>query len=379
MAGPKQKMHPGFLRNAKVLAVIAALAMAGLVIVVLAAKHRSDKPSEVDVPNVDASGGTPAPETPHYSQALAKQNAQGATQARAQEATFIPALSDNTPTENTLQQREAQTPVTQKIDYSRPADNQSAQQLPPLPAPAQGLGTQMSGLFAAWDNPPNSQKVLGLQQDKSNVATATPAAGAQSAAGASSVTSTAEVREERVLIPALTQYAGHLMNGIDTDAPSDVFATIDEGPCKNGELAGAGRLSTETVTVAFTTMRCNGKSYNVAATALNDETLMSSLPADIDHRYGERILAPALLGAVGAVGSVYANSGATVSVNPLGGTTSVNPNATITQAAGAAAAGGTQGMTQVVSQQVNSIPPIRGRVAANTTIIVKFKADVAGE
>jgi intracellular multiplication protein IcmE len=376
MAGPKQKMHPGFLRNAKVLAVIAALAMAGLVIVVLAAKHRSDKPSEVDVPSVDASGGTPAPETPHYSQALAKQNAQGATQARAQEATFIPALSDNTPTENTLQQREAQTPVTQKIDYSRPADNQSAQQLPPLPAPAQGLGTQMSGLFAAWDNPPNSQKVLGLQQDKSNTAMAAAAAGVQPV---TSVISTAEAKEKRVLIPALTQYAGHLLNGIDTDAPSDVFATIDEGPCKAGELAGAGRLSTETVTVTFTTMRCNGKSYNVTATALNDETLMSSLPADIDHRYGERIFAPALLGAVGAVGSVYANSGATVSVNPLGGTTSVNPNATITQAAGAAAAGGTQGMTQVISQQVNSIPPVRGRVAANTTIIIKFKADVSGE
>lgn len=376
MAGQKQKMHPGFLRNAKVLVVIAALAVAGLVIVVLAAKHRNDKPSEVDVPTVDATGGTPAAETPHYSQALAKQNAQGATQARAQDATFIPALSDNTPTESTFQQREAQAPVAQKIDYSRPAENQNAQQLPPLPAPAQGLGTQMSGLFTAWDNPPNSQKVLGLQQDKSVTASAAPAAGAQSA---TPTVTTAESREKRVLIPALTQYAGHLVNGIDTDAPSDVFATIDEGPCKNGELAGTGRLSTETVTVAFTTMRCNGKSYNVTATALNDETLMSSLPADIDHRYGERILAPALLGAVGAVGSVYANSGATVTVNPLGGTTSVNPNATITQAAGAAAAGGTQGMTQVISQQVNSIPPIRGRVAANTTIIIKFKADVAGE
>jgi len=375
MAGQKQKMHPGFLRNAKVLAIIAGLAVVGLVIVILAAKHRNDKPSEVDVPAVDASGGTPAPETPHYSQALAKQNAQGAKQARTDDATFIPALSDNTPTENTLQQREAQTPVAQKIDYSRSADNQGgAQQLPPLPPPAQGLGTQMSGLFAAWDNPPNSQKVLGLQQDKNLTASAAPAAATQSAPSLA-----VESREKRVLIPALSQYAGHLVNGIDTDAPSDVFASLDEGPCKNAELAGAGRLSTESVTVTFTTMRCNGKSYSVTATALNDETLMSSLPADIDHRYGERILAPALLGAVGAVGSVYSNSGATVTVNPLGGTTSVNPNATIQQAAGAAAAGGTQGISQVISQQVNAIPPIRGRVAANTTIIVKFKADVTSE
>ena len=234
MAGQKQKMHPGFLRNAKVLAIIAAVAVAGLVIVILAAKHRNDKPSDVDVPTIDATGGTPAPETPHYSQALAKQNAQGAKQARAQDATFIPALSDNTPTENALQQREAQTPVAQKIDYSRPADNQTSQQLPPLPPPAQGLGTQMSGLFAAWDNPPNSQKVLGLQQDKGVVASAAPAAATQSS------TSTVESREKRVLIPALSQFAGHLVNGIDTDAPSDVFATIDEGPCKNAELAGQG-------------------------------------------------------------------------------------------------------------------------------------------
>lgn len=372
MAGQKQKMHPGFLRNAKVLAIIAAIVVAGLVIVVLSAKHRNDKPSEVDVPTVDATGGKPAPETPHYTQALAKQNAQGATQARAEDATFIPALSDNAPTESTLQNRETQAPVAQKIDYSHTTDNQNTQQLPPLPPPAQGLGTQMSGLFAAWDNPPNSQKVLGLQQDKSNVVAA-------SAASAQPATAPVQAQEKHVLIQALSQYAGHLVNGIDTDAPSDVFANLDEGPCKNGELAGTGRLSTETVTATFTTMRCNGKSYSVTATALNDETLMSSLPADIDHRYGERILAPALLGAVGAVGSVYSNSGATVSVNPLGGTTSVNPNATIRQAAGAAAAGGTQGVSQVISQQVNAIPPIRGRVAANTTIIIKFKADVTSE
>src|SRR5260363_142031 len=35
--------------------------------------------------------------------------------------------------------------------------------LPPLPAPSPGVDKQVEALVAAWDHPPQSQKILGIQ------------------------------------------------------------------------------------------------------------------------------------------------------------------------------------------------------------------------
>lgn len=383
MADQRRKLHPGFLRNAKVIGAITVLALVSVGVAFVAMKHRSDKASEVDIPSVTAQGGTPSPETPHYTQTLNRANQEGLAQAQQTGATFIPAFSDrNAQIEQVLAQRSDAAPV-QKIDYQHPngappgqagqmgqmSQTGQLQQLPSLPSPTQGVGMQVQQLVNQWDNPPQSQEVLGLQKE-AQAAAAASAASASQASVASPAAKTPTIR-------ASEKYYAHLENGIDTDAPSDVLAVLDQGPCKGAELMGNGKLSGQAVTASFTTMQCNGKTVSINAVALNDQTLSNALPADLDHHLVARVAVPALLGALGAAGSVYSNAGAMVTQNALGGTTTVqNPNPTAQQLEGAAVSGGMNGIQGVIQREVAAVPPVTGRVAMSTPLLILFKSDV---
>lgn len=375
-----RKLHPGFLRNAKVIGAIVVVGAICVIVAVMAMKNRKDKAPEIDIPTVNAQGGTPSQESPHYTQALDRQNQEGLAYAQKVGGTFVPALSDregNADLERQLQQRTDEAKPA-RIDYQHAGgapQAQSQQQLPPLPAPSAGVSQQVTILATQWDNPPQAQEILGLQ--KQDAQAAVPAA--QAASGASSASSQLAQKKAAVIRDG-DRYYGHLENGIDTGAPSDVLAFLDQGPCKGAQLRGTGKLTNESVSATFTNMVCNGVSYTVDAVALNDQSLSNALPADIDHHVPERVLVPALLGALGAAGSVYSNAGSTVNQNALGGTTQINnPNPSVKQLAGAGVSGGIQGMQGVIQQQISAIPAITGRVAMNTPIVVLFKADVVGK
>ena len=381
MAGQgSRKLHPGFLRNAKVIGVIVVLAAVCAVVAFVAMKHRKDQTAQVDIPAVDAQGGTPTPESPHYTQALNRLNQENLDQAQKTGGTFVPVLSDragNAQLEQQLSQRADSTPP-ERMDYLHPGgapqtpgqQPQGQQQLPPLPPPSAGVSQQVQTLANQWDNPPQSQEVLGLQKQAEQAAAATAQTAASQAAPSSTQTKTP-------IIKASEKYYAHLENGIDTASPSDVLAILDQGPCKGSELMGTGKLTNESVNASFASMTCQGKSVSVTAVALNDQTLSNALPASIDHHYGQRVAIPAFLGALSAAGSVYSNAGSIVSQNALGGVTQTNnPNPSTKQLAGAGVSGGIQGVQGVVQQELSSIPAITGRVEINTPIIILFKSDV---
>lgn len=376
MANGPRKLHPGFLRNAKVIGAITVLAIVSVAVAFVAMRHRSGSTAETEIPPVTAQGGTPSPETPHYTQTLNRSNQEDLAQAQKTGATFIPAFSDrNAQIEQALEQRSASAPV-QRIDYQHPngapaGQSGQAQSLPALPSPTQGVSMEVQQLVNQWDNPPQSQEVLGLQKEAQAAAASTV-----SAAGAATTASTSQPTKTPT-IHASEKYYAHLENGINTDAQSDVLAVLDQGPCKGAEMMGSGKLTGEEVTAAFTTMQCEGKSVSINAVALNDQTLSNALPADLDHHLVARVAVPALLGALGAAGSVYSNAGATVTQNALGGTTTVqNPNPTPAQLEGAAVSGGMTGVQGVIQKEVSAIPPVTGRVEMNTPLIILFKSDV---
>ena len=369
-----RKLHPGFLRNAKVIGAITVLAIGSVAVAFVAMKHRSGPATETEIPRVTAQGGTPSPESPHYTQSLNRANQEELAQAQKTGATFIPAFSDrNAQIEQTLEQRSAAAPL-ERIDYQHPngmpaGQAAQGQPLPALPAPTQSVGTEVQQLVNQWDSPPQSQEVLGLQKE-SQAAAAASGAGAATAASGSQPSKTPTIH-------ASEKYYAHLENGIDTDAQSDVLAVLDQGPCKGGEMMGNGKLTGEEVTATFTTLECQGKSVSISAVALDDQTLSNELPADLDHHLVARVAVPALLGALSAAGSVYSNAGASVTQNALGGVTTVqSPNPSSAQLEGAAAAGATNGIQGVIQKEVSAIPPVTGRVAMNTPLIILFKSDV---
>src|SRR5260363_58130 len=212
-------------------------------------------------------------------------NRQKLAQAQRTQGSFVPALSERTgskppdlelkPLEQSLEQR------AQPVDDGAQTDAQ-LRTLPPLPAPSPGVDKQVEALVAAWDHPPQSQKILGIQTLESTAERENAPPAAHGPAGRSTTSALAST-DLQPLIHATDQYGAHLENAIDTDAPSEVFAVLDQGPCKGAQLIGSSQLTHEALSVTFTAMHCKDKTYAIQAMALNDQTLGRALPADVDH------------------------------------------------------------------------------------------------
>ncbi|MGN5477707.1 hypothetical protein ACTMU2_14490 [Cupriavidus basilensis] len=135
----RKKLHPGFKKNAKVMAVVTGVAVLGVGVAYMAMKGRASQAATVEVPAIDTHGGKKTEETPNYSAALNRANDKGFQQAEHSDGTFIPTLSENsgrtTNLEEELAKRAQATPQAQPRDMARPnqpyaatsADSQQAQ------------------------------------------------------------------------------------------------------------------------------------------------------------------------------------------------------------------------------------------------------------
>nr|WP_280971238.1 DotG/IcmE/VirB10 family protein [Cupriavidus gilardii]WDE72602.1 hypothetical protein [Cupriavidus gilardii] len=380
----RKKLHPGFKKNAKVMAVVTGVAVAGVGVAYMAMQGRSSQAAIVEVPAIDTHGAKKTEETPNYSRALNRANEKGFQQAEHAGGTFIPTLSENsgrtTSLEDELAKRAEANPPQQARDYARPnqtnvAPSADAQQ---VQATSTGLGDQLQGLRAVWTRDESSQQILNIAAQavdaRNSNATATSAAGGSTSTAAGD---TGTNRQATPYIRGLDQIPAVYQNSVDTDAPSDVLAHVETGKYAGSLLYGTARLSNEVVVTEFTKMKVpSGQMITITAVALDEAEMRTAQPADIDHRYLQRIGVPALLGALGAAGSVYQNAGSVVQQTPLGGvSTTTNPNPSGKQLGGAAVSAGLQATQQVIQQENASIPPRRGRIKRGTPIMVLFKED----
>lgn len=379
----RKKLHPGFKKNATVMAAVTGIAIVGVGVAYMAMQGRSSRAAIVEVPAIDTHGAKKTEETPNYSRALNRANEKGFQQAEHAGGTFIPTLSENsgktTSLEDELSKRAEANPPQQARDIVRPnqayvATSGEAQQAQPT---STGLGDQLQGLRAVWTRDESSQQILNIAAGgdaRSANATATNVAGPSISTAAGDA---GTKREATPYIRGLDQIPAVYQNSVDTDAPSDVLAQVETGKYAGSLLYGTARLSNEVIITEFTKMKVpSGQMITITAVALDEAEMRTAQPADIDHRYVQRIGVPALLGALGAAGSVYQNAGSVVQQTPLGGvSTTTNPNPSGKQLGGAAISGGLQATQQVIQQENASIPPRRGRIKRGTPIMVLFKED----
>lgn len=381
-----KKIHPGFKKNAKVIVGLGAVAIAATAIAFVTIKDKRKAPAAIDVPAIDTRGSTQSAETPNYARALENVNNQGFQKAEHTDATFIPTLSErggkSTPLEDDLAKREKENPPQAQRDYARPNQTPVAQTATGTPANPpqvdQAVMAQVKLLQDQWTSTESSQDVLGLAQQTAKVDGRAATQSAQTVAAGNAGSGETSGAKQLPYIHGLDQIPAVYANSIDTDAPSDVLATVETGKYAGSILYGTARLSNEVVVTEFTKMQTPSKDFlSITAVALDENELRTAQPADIDHRYAQRIAIPAVMGALGMIGSVYSNAGATVQNTPLGGTTVIqNPNPTTKQVAGAAGAGALQATQQVIQQETSTIPPRRGRIKKGTPIMVLFKNDV---
>ncbi|MGN5477706.1 hypothetical protein ACTMU2_14485 [Cupriavidus basilensis] len=165
----------------------------------------------------------------------------------------------------------------------------------------------MQGLRALWTRDESSQQILNIAA-QAGEARNTNAAAATAAPGGSTTTAADDTNSKRQAVPyirGLDQIPAVYQNSIDTDAPSDVLARVETGKYAGSVFYGTARLSNEVVVTDFTKMKVpTGEMITITAVALDEEEMRTAQPADIDHRYVQRIGVPAVLGALGAAGSV---------------------------------------------------------------------------
>lgn len=165
----------------------------------------------------------------------------------------------------------------------------------------------------------------------------------------------------------------------DSDAPQEVAVEILGGPFVGGVVHGQPTFKQKSASVAISRLVWNGGEYNVKGFLINKETMSPSLEVDVDNHYAERIILPAIAGALGVAGKVMSQPVTTLTQYGAGlgagaVMTQTEPS-TGRQIAGGALDGGASTAAGVLKQEAGEIRPTV-RVAAQQAVVVQFTSVV---
>lgn len=200
-----------------------------------------------------------------------------------------------------------------------------------------------------------------------------PAAPAGSAAAFSGRSGTGAVLAMPHQAYGVTQVAA------DSDAPQEVAVEILGGPFVGGVVHGQPTFKQKSASVAIDRLVWNGGEYSVKGFLINQDTMSPSLDVEVDNHYAERIILPAIAGALGVAGKVMSQPVTTLTQYGAGfgaGTvmTQTEPS-TGRQIAGGALDGGASTAAGVLKQEAGEIRPTV-RVAAQQAVVIQFTSVV---
>lgn len=120
-----------------------------------------------------------------------------------------------------------------------------------------------------------------------------------------------EEEEPEVIIPAGDIAYAQLLIEANSDVPGPVLAVLVSGPLKGSKIIGTFSVSNEYLTLNFTTVVVDGKSYDIDAVALDPDTSLPGMATEVDHRYLQRVVLPAAAAFVSGFADAMAQSDAT--------------------------------------------------------------------
>jgi intracellular multiplication protein IcmE len=169
------------------------------------------------------------------------------------------------------------------------------------------------------------------------------------------------------LLPAI------LVTGIDTDENSVVSAYVTSGPYAGAELFAMGykRLNT-TVDMTFTSMQWKRRAYKITAKPMDLDTGRTTLSGQVNNRYFERIILPAIASGIGNTGQLFARANSQTVITPQGGAVQSFQTPSSGEIAGGFASGMGIQAGQVLANDAANIPQKQVIVPAKTTIGIRF-------
>ncbi|WP_426154121.1 conjugal transfer protein TraO [Pseudomonas sp. DC3000-4b1] len=350
-------------------------------------------PSKVNLYRVSGAAQNEASESQEYRDLLRLSNEQGAHAAKQENGSFIASIPME---QNTVMQPEPafqpvqQTPPTPRPSHTRQATaSEGNQKKDPRQDALKALMGRINSQTAEAKTSTGLTlgKVMGdaggLDRAGGSAAgsvggydhwseTLPGGAKQQSASGGGDSYSAVEI------VPPYWRGAGEISMGVDSDNnTTPVLGKL------SGAYAGAvlkapegARLAGEGVVIHFTEMAFKGINYKIDAYALHEQTLMANVATDVNHRYMERIVLPAILAGIGNIGEMYSQANTEVLTNGFS-TQTVRPGMPDGAAvAGSIAGGAAEQAAQVLTQDAARTPATQVTVTAGQVVSIQFMRGV---
>lgn len=186
--------------------------------------------------------------------------------------------------------------------------------------PAQSDPQEQNRVAAIKRQAGNLAKLWGVSDDASGKASGTRdyvwAGGAQETTQQAPVTqATTQVNANNgvVVVPAFDPvYSAEMLNTFDSDERNLVRARIVTGPLSGAVLKGGGQKLGEGARISFSEASWHGRSFKVAAIAIDEKTSNDVVEGKYDGRYAQRFLFPILAEGVKAYSTARAQTGTQV-------------------------------------------------------------------
>ena len=232
----------------------------------------------------------------------------------------------------------------------------------------EGAARQLEGLVARQQVSSNLQRFATTNSSDSSRGASQQQMAAGGLAGGQAL-------PQALLTDALEIYGAETLSPVDTDGTSYVSARITSGKLDGAFLIGNIRLANESVETTFTQMRYNGKTYQIQAIALDQDTATNALAGNIDRKILQRYVMPVGLAVVQGFAQAKATVAQSSTVIQGAGVVNNIPAPTSEQARNAGIARGLDILGQRINQQANQ--PIAVSLKPYHAIGIMFMQPVA--
>lgn len=344
----------------------------------IAYTYMADKRQPVSsVARVNArASGLSAEESEAYNRILDRYNNTNATQAELSGSSYMSVMSTrdttrsesaSTETQPDVQPQPQPQPVSfpQKKQVTQPTKNDAKE----AKKRSEDLGKQLQALVGDWEA--SGHSTARVSSDVEGYATSIRAARTTEAASEPSSVdrdNDQKIVEDFALVPAL------LKTDIDTDETSLVRAFVPAGKYAGAEVYANGyKRITNTVDMTFTYMKYKGRSYKITAKAVDQDSMRTSLSGEVNNRYFQRIVLPAIAMGIGRAGQLYERTNAQNIITPQGGIIQTNPSTPNGEAVAGTIIGGIgQQAGRVLASDAAKMPEKQVLIPKETTIGVQF-------
>lgn len=326
--------------------------------------------------------GVDTKESEHYQKVLKEYNQGNAAEAGNTGSTYVSVFSTREePVVQSLPPQAPQDfpPPAQQVQYpgNPPGGHPSPPEQPISEAEQQRqqrIAEQVGALLANWSAAPHAMSTVaeGYTGYAQSVNARPAASDRETSRPAASVAG----KDQPVfkVLPDYARLAGLLETNIDTDENSDVVAFVPSGPYKGLKVYASGyKRINETVDMTFNAMVWQGKTYKITAKAVDKDTLRTSLSGDVNNRYFERIVLPAIAAGIGSTGKLYEQSSSQNIITPQGGVIQTYPQTpNSTAVIGSMIGGAGEQAGKVLAADAAQIPPKQVLIPSMTTIGIQF-------